>query len=240
LKITHYDPPDDDPIFTQGFVVTFPYQARSTGTHVVASRPTLAPGEEGATSSGPVASRRASAMTPDEQTPRERFIKSRPASPRRATRPHLDRDDEGGGYQPRVRARARERAQAALPRRATRPHLDRDDEGGGVPASRARACARESSSGAAYQPRRGCRVRACRPGGTPMARGRARASVPGPEPVRHALAPSSSAVPPRLPPRSRAYDPNRRSPGSRHDTRPTFPQAISGFSSAIEGFSWTL
>jgi hypothetical protein len=206
LKITHYDPPDDDPIFTQGFVVTFPYQARSTGTHVVASRPTLAPGEEGATSSGPVASRRASAMTPDEQTPRERFIKSRPASPRRATRPHLDRDDEGGG----------------------------------VPASRARACARESSSGAAYQPRRGCRVRACRPGGTPMARGRARASVPGPEPVRHALAPSSSAVPPRLPPRSRAYDPNRRSPGSRHDTRPTFPQAISGFSSAIEGFSWTL
>jgi hypothetical protein len=31
LIIRHYEPEDDDPIFTQGFVVSFPYQARPEG-----------------------------------------------------------------------------------------------------------------------------------------------------------------------------------------------------------------
>jgi DnaJ-class molecular chaperone len=45
-NITHYDPQDDDPIFVQGFVVSFPYQAQSTRARVGTTGPTLAPGEE--------------------------------------------------------------------------------------------------------------------------------------------------------------------------------------------------
>jgi hypothetical protein len=46
VNIKHYDPPDDDPIFTQGFVVSFPYQPQSIRGRVAATGRALSPGEE--------------------------------------------------------------------------------------------------------------------------------------------------------------------------------------------------